>query len=139
MDRCFESTQVLPQFDTLIHICYELEISLLDLLSKEKLCDKAFRKISQKYLTRSPTPRVSPKSFDQNQVRDILSAVVASNEEPPRTMKELAKRLGYDIRSISRHFSDLCHAISTKCRHYDIACRLKKIEQLSLHTQRLEA
>ncbi|MBD2532875.1 hypothetical protein H6G97_26135 [Nostoc flagelliforme FACHB-838] len=44
-------------------------------------------------------------------------------------MEEVAKRLGHHNRTISRHFPDLCSAISAKCRNYNKACRLKSIEK----------
>ncbi len=34
------------------------------------------------------------KSFDSDQVEEVLLATIATNEEPPPTMKEVAERLG---------------------------------------------
>jgi transcriptional regulator with XRE-family HTH domain len=126
----WQSTKTLPELNILLKICYELEISLVEFLTPKNLVTKSFTKISQKYLQLSRTPRVSPKAFDQYQVRDALLAILASDEEPPLTMQEVAKRLGFDRRTISRHFPDLCSAISAKRLDHNKACRLKSIEKL---------
>lgn len=126
----WQSTNTLPELNILLKICYKLEISLVEFLTPKNLVTKSFTKISQKYLQLSHKPRVSPKAFDQFQVKDALLAILAGNEEPPPTMKEVAKRLGYHTRTISRHFPDLCSAISAKCRDYKKACHIKSIEKL---------
>jgi hypothetical protein len=126
----WQSTNTLPELNILLKICYELEISLVEFLTPKNLITKSFTKISQKYLQLSRTPRVSPKVFDQHKVRDALLAILAGNEEPRPTMEEVGKPLGHHNRTISRHFPDLCSAISAKCRNYNKACRLKSIEKL---------
>ncbi|MEI6443820.1 MAG: hypothetical protein WCO29_12025 [Nostocales cyanobacterium ELA583] len=103
---------------------------MVEFLTPKNLITKSFTKISQKYLQLSRTPRVSPKAFDQYQVKDALLAILAGNEEPPPTMEEVAKRLGHHTRTISRHFPDLCSAISAKCRDYKKACHIKSMEKL---------
>lgn len=141
----WQTGKALPQLDIWLKICYRLEISLLDFLSPEKLGSRSFSKILQKCkeqaffrgTTLPRTPRVSPKSFDPNQVRDAILVMLASNEEPPPTMKEVAKRLGYDRRTICSHFPDLCRTISAKCRSYGKACHLKKIQQSCEEVQQI--
>ncbi len=124
----WQTKKALPLLDILLKICYRLEISLLDFLNVEQLCTKSLIKTSHRHLKPSRTPRISPKSFDPNQVRDFLLTILASNEEPP-TMKEVAIRIGYDRRTIFKHFPDLCRSISTKCRIYNKGCHSRKIEQ----------
>ncbi|BAY33523.1 TetR family transcriptional regulator [Nostoc carneum NIES-2107] len=125
----WQTGKALPVLDILLKICYRLEISLLDLLKPEQLAAKSFTKISHKTIRRSPTLRASPKLFDANQVQDALLAILASDKEPPLTMEEVATGLGYDRRTIFRHFPDLCRAISAKYRSYGKACHTEKIQQ----------
>jgi hypothetical protein len=67
---------------------------LVSLRRKNKTVFKAGdHQIYTKLLQLSRTPRVSPKAFDQYQVKDALLAILAGNEEPPTTMEEVAKRL----------------------------------------------
>ncbi|MBW4428067.1 MAG: helix-turn-helix domain-containing protein [Nostoc desertorum CM1-VF14] len=140
----WQTGKALPMLDILLKICYRLEISLLDLLKPEQLAAKSFTKISHKTIRRSPTLRASPKLFDANQVQDTLLAILASDNQPPLTMEEVATGLGYNKRTIFSHFPDLCRAISAKYRSYGKACHTEKIQQscrevkqivLKLHNQ----
>ena len=142
----WQQRKALPQLDILLRICYRLEISLLDFLYSEKLEAKCFSVALQKKksLSSSHTPRALAKPFDPNQIRDALLIFLANDQEPPLTMKEVAKRLGHDRRTIFRHFPDLCHAVSAKYLSYGKVCHMKKIEQscdevqqivLKLHNQ----
>ncbi|MEC4813049.1 MAG: TniQ family protein [Scytonema sp. PMC 1069.18] len=133
----WQSGKALPQLDTWLKICYCLEISLLEFLNIEQLGDTSFSVVLHKGLRASPTPRVSPKTFNSNQVRNALLIFLQNEQEPPLTMKEVAKRLGYDRRTIFRHFPDLCHAISDKYRNYRKACYAKKIEQSCEEVQQI--
>ncbi|MEY3304424.1 MAG: hypothetical protein RLZZ139_2797 [Cyanobacteriota bacterium] len=126
----WQSTNTLPELNILLKICYKLEISLVEFLTPKNLITKSFTKISQKYPQLSRTPRVSPKAFDQYKVKNALLEILAGNEEPPPTIEEVAKRLDHHTRTISRHFPDLCSAISAKCRDYKKACHIKSMEKL---------
>jgi transcriptional regulator with XRE-family HTH domain len=121
--------KALPQLDVLLKICYCLEISLLDFLIPEKVAAIPLKISLQKSPQQSQNQRVSPKPFDSDKVEEALHATLASDENPPLTMKEVAERLEYNRRTISRHFPDLCRAISAKYRQYRQAAQEKKIEQ----------
>jgi transcriptional regulator with XRE-family HTH domain len=108
--------KVLPQLDVLLQVCYCLGISLLDFLTNEAIYTEPRIKITQKSLTSNAPQRPAQKSFNSNQVRQALLSALNSAEEPPPTMKEVAERLEYNRRTISRHFPDLCRAISAKSR-----------------------
>lgn len=102
--------EVLPQFDTLVRICYFLGVSLLDFLTLNDI-SHSIQNNSCQFQRQSCKPRVSPKLFDSEQVRDFLIGVLESSQIPP-TMREVAQCLGYDRRTIFQHFPDLCQAIS---------------------------
>ncbi len=129
--------KALPQLDVLLKICYCLEISLLDFLIPEKVAAKLLKISLQKSSEQLHNKRVSPKSFDSDQVEEILLATIASGEEPPPTMKEVAQQLGYDRRTISRRFPELCCAISTRCQSYRKALRLREVEQSCQEVQQI--
>lgn len=44
-------------------------------------------------------------------------------------MKEVAEQIGFDRRTISKHYPELCKAISAKYYRYQDRVRAKKIEQ----------
>jgi transcriptional regulator with XRE-family HTH domain len=121
--------KALPQLDVLIKICYTFQISLLDLLTQQNITAKPYKVTTQKPPDQHRQTRASSKSFDSNKVQEALLAVLVSNEEPPPTMKEVAQRLKHDRRTISKHFPEVCRAISAKHLTYTKAARLKRIEQ----------
>jgi hypothetical protein len=85
----------------LLNICYRLEISFLDFLNTDNLYNNSYTKTLHRYLISSHTPRTPQKSFDSNRGKDFLLAVLASEEDRPRTMKEVSIRIGYDKRTIN--------------------------------------
>lgn len=91
----------------------------------------------QKIPEQSHNKRVSPKSFAPDRVEEVLLATLASSREPPPTMKEVAQQLGYDRRTISRRFPELCRAISTKSQSYRKALRLTEVEQSCREVQQI--
>jgi transcriptional regulator with XRE-family HTH domain len=119
--------KVLPQLGVLLQICHCLGISLLDFLTNEAIYSEPFM-ITRQSLTRQRPQRVAPKFFNSIQMRQALLSELSSAEEPPPSMKEVAERLGYNRRTLSRHFPDLCRAISAKSRLYRKAAKENKIE-----------
>ncbi len=89
----WQTKNALPLLDMLLKICYRLEISFLDFLNTDNVYDNYHTKILHRYLIPSRTPRTPQKSFDSNRVRDFLLAVLASEEDPTQTMKEVCIRI----------------------------------------------
>ena len=85
----------------LLKICYRLEISFLDFLNTDNLYNTSYTKTLHRYLIPSRTPRTPEKSFDSNRGKDFLVAVLASEQDPPLTMKEVPIRIVYDKRTIN--------------------------------------
>ncbi|MDJ0571063.1 MAG: TniQ family protein [Pleurocapsa sp. MO_192.B19] len=116
-----------PQLKHILSVCYALDISLLDFLVQndfEKLqidSQKLPRKISSK--------RISPQNFDLLEIEKFLQSVLQDRESTPTTMKEIAKELAIDQRTLSKHFPELCQAISAKYRNYQAKIRKKKIDK----------
>jgi hypothetical protein len=130
--------KVLPQFDLQLRICHLLGISLLDFLTSSDISN-SIEKIPRSSQNPSRQPRESPKSFKKELVRDVLVAILETAEIPPPTMKEVAQRLGYDRRTIFKHFPDLCRAISALHRKESKALHLKSVEQSCQEVQQISA
>ncbi|MDJ0715812.1 MAG: hypothetical protein QNJ54_16535 [Prochloraceae cyanobacterium] len=117
-----------PELKMLLTICYCLDISLLDLITLKK---KAFE-FPQINPQRLPTaPRIqsaSPRAFDYEAVENYLQTILDNPEIPPPTMKEVAKRLRLDRRTIFSYFPTLSKAISAKYRCYQKLETAKRIE-----------
>lgn len=73
--------------------------------------------------------RVSPKNFDGHKIENALQTIINSSDIPPPTMKEVAERLGFDLRVISEHYPELCKAISNKYRRDRARVQSMKIEE----------
>jgi len=104
----------LPSMDALVSLCYRLAISPRDFL----LADPA-------RLNLVPTnphppkddrgrPTVVRKRFDSDRVRAALADALQRAEEPPPSMREVARRLGYSHADLSVRFPDVCRAISAR-------------------------
>lgn len=96
--------KVLPQLNMLLKICHCLNgISLVDFLSQMEI-PATVQTTHIHFPKQRNEIRVTPRSFDSNQVQEALLAVLASCEGPSPTMQKVANCLGYDRRTLSRHF-----------------------------------
>ncbi|HEY6409477.1 MAG TPA: hypothetical protein VIY29_18615, partial [Ktedonobacteraceae bacterium] len=74
------------------------------------------RAITAKYQRQDP---VGSEPMDADELRQALEAILASNEEPPPSIREVALRLGYRSEtSLYRRFPELTHKIVAKHRKY---------------------
>ena len=118
-----------PKLKFILNICYCLDISLLSFLKLEKAAFESLEINCQKLTNTVRIKRVSPKDFDSEKIENALQTILNSQHIPPPTMKEVAKRLGFDRRIISEHYPELCKAISAKYRRYQNQIRAIKIEE----------
>ena len=117
----------LPQLKHILNICYALNISLLDFFTQNNF---EFLKIdSQKLPCKISSKRVSPQNLDLQKVEKFLHSVLQDRDSTPTTMKEIARELAIDQRTLSKHFPELCQAISTKFRNYQAKIRRRKIDK----------
>lgn len=104
----------LPQLDKLLRVCYRLSISLIDIyLGKLKIDDLIVLKelpLSEQYFKTN-------RPFDLQKVREFLESHKKLN--PPRPLKELAAKIGYDSKDLYRYLPDLCHEISARYKLYN--------------------
>ncbi|HEX9130745.1 MAG TPA: hypothetical protein VF844_00485, partial [Ktedonobacteraceae bacterium] len=56
------------------------------------------------------------KQFSSDELRNALEAIVAANEDPPPTLSDVGKRLGYTPDVLRLNFPDLCKAIVAQHR-----------------------
>ena len=114
------------QLKHILSICYALDISLLDFLVRDD-----FEKLqidSQKLPRKISSKRISPQNLDLLQIEKFLKSVLEDRESTPTTMKEIAKELATDQRTLLKHFPELCQAISTKYRNYRAKISSKNIK-----------
>ena len=56
----------------------------------------------------------APGTWSTPQVRQTLEAILTTDEDPPPSLKQVAKLLGCAPRSLSKHHPELCRAISAR-------------------------
>lgn len=104
-----------PSLPFLLQLCYQFRLSLLQILSG----------------TEQPfTPVVSPSSqeqtrkrdlhhrFDREKVQKALEEILADQQSVPLSMREVARRLGYPVRTIKEYFPMHCKEIASRYAEY---------------------
>ena len=117
----------IPQLKYILSICYCLDISLCDFFTQNnfKFLKINYRKLSNKISVK----RVSPQNFDFQKIEKVLNSVLNDQQSTPTTMKEVAKTLAINQRTISKHFPELSKAISAKYRSHHAKIREMKINE----------
>ncbi|WP_445636794.1 TniQ family protein [Nostoc sp. DSM 114161] len=118
-----------PSLNTLVRICYYLQVSLLNFLTQQELFSEQPQKTALFPTKLLLKPRATIKPFEFNRVKYYLENILLSNEFPPPSMEEVARRLGCDRRTIYNHFQDLCNSISDKYVSYRKARYLESVAQ----------
>ena len=127
----------IPQLKHILNICYCLNISLFDFLNPN---DFELVKIdSQKLPTKISIKRVSPRNLDVQKIEKFLKSVIKDRDSRAKTLKEVAETLAIDPRTLSRHFPELCKAISNRHRRYKAKDTNDKINKCCQEVKRAVA
>ena len=118
----------LPELRVILAVCYCLNISLLDFVTIKQQAFQSLRIDPQKLSTSTRTKRASPKAFDYRATEKYLINILNSYKRPLK-MKEVAKQLNINQRTIYSHFPNLCKAISAKYRNYEQQKTYKRIQR----------
>jgi hypothetical protein len=110
----WRDNEQIPQLRTLLRLCEKLNISALELLTgymlrqRPQLLNISLEKISEK-----PQSKKRYRVFNKAAVRRQLVEIYA-NQNPPQSMRKIAKSLEYDHSYLIRKFPRLCRQISEK-------------------------
>ncbi|MEO1339941.1 MAG: hypothetical protein AAFV28_02070 [Cyanobacteria bacterium J06635_13] len=69
------------------------------------------------------------QNFDVQKIEKTLQAIINSPDTSPPTMKEVARKLGFDVRVISEHYPELCKVISDRYRRDRKRTQAAKIDE----------
>ncbi len=126
-----------PQMDTLVRLCFCLNISVLDLLTQEQIEVPAEPvRLLPKSCCQTKR-RADIKLTDLKQVELQLEAVFLDHKLPPPSLEAIAKSLGYHRKTLYRNFKALCRAISAKYVQYEKTRYLNSIEACSEEVQQV--
>lgn len=103
--------------DDLLRICYLTRISVVDFLHTEFVVPRETESIPAKPpVSEVKTKRHPPLPFDREKIERSLRAIFKEN--PPPSMNEVARRVNINKRSLYKHSSSLCRAISARHSKY---------------------
>jgi AraC-like DNA-binding protein len=119
----------IPQLDALLQVCSYFGTTPLHLLTGNIQEVEQVQKstLGKKLIAEQPCRRF--RWFETEKLRDALKQVLRSEESPPPSMREVARRLNYDQSHLRRHFPDLCHAISARYLAYQQEQRQKRLQK----------
>jgi hypothetical protein len=105
----------IPQFASLLQICYLCDISPHSLFTDDmKIREFAKATVPATLLKNKKYYR----SFDRERMRRTLEAELVAGGYPPQPMSKIARQLGYDHSFLCKYFPDLCRAISARFEAY---------------------
>lgn len=134
-----------PQIRNLLQVCSSLDISLLALLNGTA-CPSGESRSPKWELPASESPRRPFRKFQREALKLALLEAVKNPADPPLSLTKLSQQLGYRSPFLSRHFPELCQAISSHYQAYQANRRAQLFQQrwqevhqaiLSLHAQGL--
>jgi transcriptional regulator with XRE-family HTH domain len=120
-----------PQLESLMRLCYFCGVSSFDLLSTQP-GELNFVGLKVHSLPNIPNParnRRNRVQLDIIHLRQSLEAVLVCEEQPPPSMRAVARRLNHSPRELRGHFPELCRAISNRRKMYNKARGEEKLEQ----------
>lgn len=121
----------IPQMESLMRLCYCCGVSVYDVFTSQSgTLDLDKLKIQSLPEIHNPTGKRRHRiPLNVEHIRQSLETVLASEEQPPPSMRTVAKRLNYSPRELREHFPELSHAISSCYKNY---CKIrgeKNLEQ----------
>ncbi len=84
---------------------------------------------SRKLPNKISAKRVSPQNFNFQKIERLLKSVLSDRDSTPTTMKKVAGKLAIDQKTLSKHFPELCKAISSKYRSHQAQSKNRKIDE----------
>lgn len=109
----------IPRMSTLLQICHLQDASLRQIFFRE--VDGVFLTISEEHKKLNRELDIEPKKIypDFEETQKALEAILASDEEPFPSIKEVGRRLGYRNKStLYKRFPELTYAIAAKHQKY---------------------
>ncbi len=103
-----------PPLPFLLQLCYQFRLTLLQILISSEHISLGESPVSQEQARKRGVRR----PFDREKVQLALEAILADQQGVPLSMREVAQRLGYPVRTIKTHFPAPCREISRRYAEY---------------------
>jgi len=104
-----------PSLPFLLQLCYQFRLSLLQILSGiEQHITPDASLLSQEQTRKRDLHR----PLDREKVQQDLEDILADQQSMPLSMREVARKLGYPVRTIKEYFSMYCREIAGRYAEY---------------------
>lgn len=103
-----------PSLPFLIQLCYQFHLSLLQILIGDEHISLRESPVAQEHALKPGVRR----PLDREKVQLALEDILADQQGVPLSMREVAQRLGYPVRTIKTHFPAPCQEISRRYAQY---------------------
>ncbi|HEY6411478.1 MAG TPA: TniQ family protein, partial [Ktedonobacteraceae bacterium] len=119
-----------PQLRTLLQLCSYFDTSPLCFFRGHALENAPAHKhiLEEKRLPEKHKKR--PRKFETVKLRSALQEALQGEENPPPSMREVARRLRYDSSHLYKHFPDLCRAIAARYRAHQKEQRRLRLQRI---------
>lgn len=112
--RQWERGKIVPSLWLLLQVCYHLGTRPLRVLTGTGADLPSVDPEPPPALPFPLRPVRAPTAFDREAMRQALEDILTSTEEPPPSLREVARRLGRADEVLRRRLPELCHAISKR-------------------------
>ncbi len=119
-----------PQLSFLLRVCHRFGTTPLHLLTDDPPEITVTAQNVPAWNESPSRPSAPRKRFDAEVVQRALEEVLKNAETPPPSMREIARRLGYDHPTLHSHCRDLCRAISARYLDYQKNRGEQRLQQL---------
>jgi len=128
----------IPSFDLLLQMCYRLGISPLRFLTEEPCAiDPTTARLLDLGGATGRVKKPGRRGFDVEAARTALEKILATDPDPALSLKEVARRLGYDPSHLRQRLPLLCAAISAKYLAYRRREKERKLRQIHEEVRRV--
>jgi len=108
----------LPQLGALLQLCSYFGTSPAHFITGYALGTAPVQQYAPEEKPTTEKPKRQFRKFEAERIRCALEGVLREEENPPPSMRKVARRLQYDSSHLYKHFSDHCRAIAARYRSY---------------------
>jgi transcriptional regulator with XRE-family HTH domain len=115
----------IPEMDMLLRLCYQLNLSLCEVLFLE------VEALQPRLQDSVPEARFQPRrrtAIDKEQLFHLLDQAANSPEDPPPSLQEVGQRLGYQPTTLYKINRTACHTIAERHTAYRRQLREKRLQ-----------
>lgn len=131
--NAWRSGKQIPQMESILRLCYCCGISLYDLFTSQYFGLHCLGQLETRILPNIPNPTENRRHrtpMNLVYIQKSLEDILAQEEQPPPSMRTVAKRLNHSPKELREHFPELNRAISNRRKVYYKIRREQRLQQM---------